>query len=187
MGVDLSAFTRNLSFISTIAFLKTSENWKFLGLDIARAKSNDDLVQYIISRSPRYVLIDAPLSIDNIDDKGFRPQDRCAIKLGARLLPLKTESMKTLGARGVWLKDVLSSQGLVVMETHPYSVARILNYSTTRELVMNVFGKSLNKGEADSVVAGLMGYYLDNGDFHICEGNPPLVLPYKNARRLSFV
>lgn len=176
VGIDLAATPKKYTFLSHI---EASFKDLVLKINIFRLREDDELIEKSINISPRIIVIDAPLSLDNVDDKGFRPLDRCALKLGARLLPLKTSGMKLLAMRGAMLARQLAGRGFLVLETHPFSVARLLGYKSTVELTRGLVGKDLSKGEADSVVAGLMGFLFDQGSSLICEGDYLFVLPSK--------
>jgi predicted nuclease with RNAse H fold len=84
--------------------------------------------------------------------------------------------------RGAILAKRLAMRGFLVLETHPSSVARILGYRSTLELVKYIAGKELSRGAADSVAAAMVGFLFDKGEVVTCEGDPPLVLPLREAR-----
>lgn len=174
VGVDLAAKPVKPTFISCMYF----DDDRILELNMLKVKSDIEILDVINEIGPRHVSIDAPLSL-NVDEKGLRPQDRCAIKRGAMLLPIKSEGMRLLGIRGERMAKLLRSNGLTVFETHPYSVARLLGYSSTRELAFLLFKRRVPKGEADSIAAGYMGYLYDIGKATECGGDPPFILPSK--------
>jgi len=180
VGIDLAASPKRYTFFSSIATSPLGKS--ILNIEFSRLKEDEELIEKTTSISPRIIVIDAPLSLGNVDEKGFRPLDRCALRLGARLLPLKTPGMMQLAMRGAMLAKRLAVRGFLVLETHPSSAARILGYRSTVELVKYIAGKELSRGAADAVVAGMVGLLFDKGEVVTCEGNPPLVLPLREAR-----
>lgn len=175
IGVDLSASDNRITYIAFLSHAST--NIGSFDSQVLRAKSYAELITIIINWNPVVVSIDAPLDLSDIDEKGFRAQDRCALRRGARLLPIKTRGMKELAKRGAKLADILKTNGINVIETHPYSSAHILGYESTRELSLTLFNKKLLKGEADALVAAYVGHLFDRNLTLSCGGDPPFILP----------
>jgi len=183
LGVDLSALPRKNSYACAAQFSPTPR--KFAGAEFFAVKGDDELLRVVELVRPIHVVIDAPLSLPEKDEMGFRPQDRCAIEMGGRMLPLDFKGMRELALRGERLAATLTELGFSVLETHPFSAARVLGYASTIELARDLLGKGVSKGRADSLICGLVGYLWDAGLAVSCGGKPPLLLPLRGVLRVA--
>lgn len=154
VGIDLS-----LSRKTSICFYP----WGKKNVSIEKAFGEDELISSIISKRKEadhiLVVIDAPLS--SLETHGFRDIDRIALSLGCRVLPISTVPMRKLAESGNRISKKIRKQikNVTVVETHPWSVAKLLGFSNTEEMAFKIFGMSFKGDDADAVaccVAGIM-------------------------------
>jgi len=89
--------------------------------------------------------VDAPTSPPGRG--AFRPQERMAVRLGARLLPLTTPGMSELVRAGVALAMLLQEAGVRIVETHPGSLRA--------SVAVDRGCGGLGKHSLDAIVAGI--------------------------------
>ena len=124
IGLDLAALPRNQTgacFCDGVRF------------EPRTLYSDEDILRYVRDRRPRFVAIDAPLTLPRgrccWDDSCCGPRkirecDRMLIRRGHRVFPPGFSFMKELTLRGKGLKAELA--GFEVIEVHPRTTMRIL-------------------------------------------------------------
>ena len=101
-----------------------------LGFDgvasLAPLGADEEIVARTLAAHPDVVSIDAPLSIPrgraSIEDRSgphLRACDRELLARGVRFFPVTLGPMRTLTTRGLRLRDRLTGEGLVVIESYP--------------------------------------------------------------------
>lgn len=95
--------------------------------------------------------IDSPLQPQ--PPGGFRAVERAALRLGARLLP-GWPSMRRLAALGVALAALLQEAGVVPVETHPTTAARLAGIPAARGLGRHEWEAALAAAAAAAWVDG---------------------------------
>jgi len=150
IGIDLAADEKNATGIAEY------EDGKIRTFTVYKDK---DILEVVEEFKPNLVVVDAPLMIV---EKPFRSAEKEMQSLGYSLLPLNTEGMKELAARGVRLKNQIEKV-CDVIECHPSSTKKALGVSTIHELknvkFMNIVK---NEHEIDAIFAAVTGvFYLD--------------------------
>ena len=113
--------------------------------------------------------IDAPLSPG--EGTTFRPHERAAIRVGARLLPLTAPGMEALSRTGMALARLLGEAGIRVLETHPGSVKDNILFASA---CANIDSHAL-----DATIAGVVCAMY-------CEGKGTLFCSRRGCIALTF-
>lgn len=95
-------------------------------VEIGSLYSDHDLISWIVSRRPSVVAIDAPFGLPR--SGGMRDVDILMKRLGLNPLPPVLEGMRKLVERALRLVEVLRARRIVVLETFPAGVIRVLGY-----------------------------------------------------------
>jgi len=126
VGVDLAGSPRNWTGLCHLDEL--------LGCEVAKVHGDEEIVDFIVERSPSIVAIDAPLTLPRGDRAGsMRECDRALRRMGLRPLPLTLRSMRLLTMRGIRLRERLEDLGFKVIEVFPTGAQKILGISTKRD------------------------------------------------------
>ncbi len=127
------------------------------------------------------VAVDAPLTLPK--GGAFRDFEREILRRGFRLLPLNMKSMRELALRGSELRKALEREGVIVLETHPTTVRRILGLSR-KDLVqlmvrMGYHGERLlSPDDVDALTCLLISILYVEGKVEIVRGEEgSMVLP----------
>jgi predicted nuclease with RNAse H fold len=124
----------------------------------------------VILKEASIACIDAPVGL--VEERAFRPQERAALRLGAKLLPLTMPGMARLMKTGVVLAMLLSEAGVPVLETHPGSI------KSGMELDEECMG--LGRHSVDAVIAGIAcALYCENKAVSICSRQGCIVLAFR--------
>ena len=92
---------------------------------LSKAKSDNEIVEFVEEGRPRLVAVDAPLSLPrsraSLEGPGpvMRECDRRLMEMGIKLLPLTLKPMQMLTMRGISLKRRLEELGYKVIEVYP--------------------------------------------------------------------
>lgn len=153
---------------------------------------DDEIVSTILSFKPQVVAIDAPLALPlgkTLNSKGcIRDCDRELWRMGIRFFPINFAGMRKLTQRGIRLKQLLESKGLLVIETYPGGAQDILklprsklNPEGLRLMLKNMFNlhgsidSKLSVHELDAITCAVVGkLYLEGNALEI--GNPKEIL-----------
>jgi len=130
---------------------------------VNRLKYDIDILNTIIAYKPVVVAIDSPLS----HAETYRQLDIELKKRGYRVLPPGWRSMRMLVDRSIRLKNILEENGIVVIETHPYSVLKSSGCGDYEDLFKKTgvsVDKILTRDEYDAIVAAIVAkhYVMDN-------------------------
>jgi len=130
--------------------------------------TDNELMDYCLSRSPDLVAIDAPLTLPK---RGImRDVDRLMYKLGLKVLPPLFPGMAQLTLRGVKLSKELRVKGIKVIEVHPRStmrrlgiISRIKFLTELKDRGYLVLNNIRNVHEVDAIIAAYTGILHLNG------------------------
>ena len=118
IGIDLAGVERNPSGVCYV-------RGRVL-VEIGSLYSDDELISWILSRRPTVVAIDAPFGLPR--QGKMRDVDSLMKRLGLNPLPPVLEGMRKLVERTVRLIEILQARRVVVLETFPAGVIRVLGY-----------------------------------------------------------
>ncbi|MET1128691.1 MAG: hypothetical protein ABWW70_05185 [Thermoproteota archaeon] len=152
-GVDLAASPKRPSAVAL--FEKRGGAWT-LNLVAEGPMSVEELAELLLAERPTLVAVDAPLLCP--EGVSFRQVERQLMKVGGRVLPLTWPSMKALCLRARDLAARLLSGGIIVVETHPYSAAKLAD-CPLRELARRVASAAVeepSKHIVDAVLSALV-------------------------------
>ena len=153
IGVDLAALPKNPTGVAAY-------NGRF---ECFTLYEDEEIVDFVLSRRPPAVAIDAPLSLPYgrccfndscCGPRKMRTCDRMMIGMGHRVFPPGFSFMKQLTRRGMALKAVLEDNYQVI-EVHPRTTKRVLGLGHFRE--------AKNEHEADACAAALTAYLYSEG------------------------
>ena len=156
---------------------------------IERPKTNQEITHVIDKYKPRVISIDAPLTLPS---KGLlRDLERKALKKGLRLLPPLMRGMKELTLRGVKIAKILREKGYDVIETHPSSARKVMNWpkkideirSKIRELGIEICSKKVSRDDIDAITAAIVGALYLIGEYERITGEGVLILPKGEIKR----
>jgi len=178
VGIDLAAYERNPS--GWALYTNNTIQWKTLF-------KNDELVAETIKTRPKLICIDAPLSLPMRGK--LREVDRKLIKRNLHVLPPLIKSMKPLTYRGILFKKIFEEKGFNVIEVHPTSSLKVLNYPRKKHLLIRklaIIGLtlplSLSIHELDAIICALTGkFYLYGKYMKISASDGEIVLPAINC------
>lgn len=153
--------------------------WKRMDkLLIISTDNESDVINALKIFQPKVLAVDAPLSLSK---NPFRKQELKAIRDGAKLLPLTIKHVRSLYYFARKIIEALKKLGLniKIIETHPTSVAILLGYNNTNNLVRKNGLLLENKHEKDSVTACILANLFFEGKTKNYGGKYPFVLPIK--------
>ena len=176
VGIDLSAKETNITPIC-INFLRTNAVITHQLLTNEEIISLLEKVKHLIEKQ-LMIVIDAPLSWNG---KPYRELDKKAVKLGAHLLPMSLPGMQQLFKRATFLVSMIEKalDTNLIFETHPSSIAIILGFKNTVELVKKHYGEELCKGMADAYTCCFAGELFLTGKSVLIGDKYPFILPLK--------
>jgi len=126
VGVDLAGSPKNWTGLCHLD--------EMLRCEALKVHRDEEIIDFIVERSPSIVAIDAPLTLPREGyAKSMRECDRALRRMGLRPLPLTLRSMRLLTLRGIRLKGRLEDLGFRVIEVFPTGAQKILGISTKRE------------------------------------------------------
>jgi uncharacterized protein len=155
IGIDLAALPGNATGVAVY------DGGRYECLTL---RGDDEILDFIFSRSPPVVAIDAPLSLPYgrccFDDaccgpRKIRTCDRMLIGMGFRVFPPGFSFMKQLTLRGIGLRERLEDQGIRAIEVHPRTTKRVLGLGRFRE--------AKNEHEDDACAAALVARLYRQG------------------------
>ncbi|HTX43446.1 MAG TPA: hypothetical protein VMC61_01860, partial [Methanocella sp.] len=126
-------------------------------------RGDGEIIDFIVSRRPETIAIDAPLSLPYgrccfndpcCGPRKIRTCDSILIGMGHRVFPPGYSFMKALTMRGVGLRRALEP-AFKVIEAHPRTTKRILG--------LHNFVEAKNEHEADACAAALTAYLYGEG------------------------
>ncbi len=132
-GLDLAASPRRCS---GYASMNLNEMIVF---NVKCLYDDEDILGETLKDKVKLLAIDAPLSPKPV----FRDVDRRAIREGYRVLPPTLGAMRMLTIRAWRLYEMLSSNGVKVIETHPYSALKSSREKSVDQL-LNKMGIKLS-------------------------------------------
>lgn len=147
--------------------------------------SDNDIIDYIIMKSPRYVSIDSPLGLpggtQRINPKAgiVRKAERDLSSVGIPAYPALIDSMKGLTLRGIKLREKIEllPDPPIVLESYPGAAQDILgiprkqnglNYLVDglRQLGLTGPGlQSTSHDEIDAITCCVVGRFFESGNF----------------------
>jgi predicted nuclease with RNAse H fold len=143
IGIDLAGRTTNRTSLAVITTTASQPKLTISGRDVFKGKKNEEVDRYLIetitSRRPVAVGIDSPLSLprylqnpdklpaDEIPDYLYR---RCDKESGG----MSTMYLGALTARGIFLKNRFSREGIEVIEVYPRKTLEGLKIKNTPAL-----------------------------------------------------
>lgn len=127
-GLDLAASPRRCS---GYASMNLSEMTIF---NVKCLYDDEDILGEMLKDKVKLVAIDAPLSAQ----PAFRDVDRRTIREGYRVLPPTLGAMRMLTTRAWRLYEMLSSNGVKVIETHPSSALKSSGEKSLDQLLRKI-------------------------------------------------
>lgn len=125
VGVDLAGSPRR---VTGLCALRSD-----LSCELAKAKLDNEILSFILEKSPSVIAIDAPLSFP-AGGESLRRCDRELMKMGVRPLPPVLGPMRMLTERAIKLKNALGEFGYRVIEVFPTGARKILGLPSKRNL-----------------------------------------------------
>ncbi|MDW8237238.1 MAG: DUF429 domain-containing protein [Aquificaceae bacterium] len=172
IGIDLSASELGKT---GFAFLDGE-------VELGIVRKDDEILE--LCKGFKLILIDAPLSLP-IGNSGLRECDRMLNKLGIRFFPINFGGMKKLTQRGIFIKNILETQGKLVFEVYPgalydnFKIPRkdkkaIAEFFSSRGLRLKREAKF--QDELDAVACFYIGIRLLEGSANILEGRDGVLI-----------
>lgn len=171
IGIDLAALPKNPTGVAAY------HDGRF---ECATLRGDDEIVDFVLSRSPGAVAIDAPLSLPFgrccFDDaccgpRKIRTCDRILIGMGYRVFPPGFSFMRQLTLRGIGLRKRLEPEGIKLIEVHPRTIKRIMG--------LGRFGEAKNGHEDDACAAALAAHLYGEGRCREIAGpDGTIVIPF---------
>jgi uncharacterized protein YprB with RNaseH-like and TPR domain/predicted nuclease with RNAse H fold len=168
IGVDLSASARRAS---GLAVLKGKD------AIVTTAKTDMEIINYILKYRPAVVSIDSPLGVPRRKSEIMRKCEKELRKRGIPVFPCLLPSMKKLTKRGIRIKTSLMRKRLHVIECYPGAAQDILRITRKKVSVTELleglknFGIHIRKNdgtkvthhELDAVTSAIVGYFYLTG------------------------
>lgn len=168
VGIDLAASERRCSGVALLC--SSSRRVESVGC----ARSDEEIVS--MASAARVAAIDAPLA----ERPSMREVDRKMISLGFRVLPPSFGAMRALTERGWRLREILSSLGVEVIETHPRSALRSSGARDVEELAAMLRLSlpplaPLSRDERDAIVAAAVALCRLEGCYYTIEASDGVI------------
>ncbi len=163
-GVDLSATAKRETAVCVVRVGTSAEFFQ--------VRTDDELLEVLTRASPRFVAIDAPLTLPSTG-RGLRRCDAEVRRTGVPILPPAMGPMRMLSERGARVAGLLRERGMRVIEVYPRGVQRTLGLigrgerpsSVVAQRIASLLGvgvaEELSVDEIDALTCALVAFLHD--------------------------
>ncbi len=164
VGVDLSATAKRETAVCVVEVGTSAEFFQ--------VRTDLELLDVLERVSPRFVAIDAPLTLPSTG-KGLRRCDAEVRRMGISILPPAMGPMRMLSERGARVAGLLREKGMRVIEVYPRGVQRTLGLigrgerpsSVVAQRIASLLGvrvaEELSVDEIDALTCALVAFLHD--------------------------
>jgi predicted nuclease with RNAse H fold len=163
-GVDLSATAKRETAVCVVRVGTSAEFFQ--------VRTDVELLELLARASPRFVAIDAPLTLPSTG-RGLRRCDAEVSRMGVPILPPAMGPMRMLSERGARVAGLLRERGVRVIEVYPRGVQRTLGLigrgerpsSVVAQRIASLLGvrvaEELSVDEIDALTCALVAFLHD--------------------------